>query len=240
MIGRYLLLAAVIASVAAGVGCGLAGGNSSDPPYTFQETLPKMVSDFGANARVADIDVSVGDVDAVVYQVIGTDGRVHLRDYRLGTFHRHHSGYTNNRQIVNSVRDATANDLRNAQVRLGDIRPGVVDELFKKLGFRQFGGTATLDGRTRTWTLRSDSLARKFDEWEARYDGTGLHQTQSRASRFPPEALGQPRTSAPQRTGAISRSAAPGFANGQLLFACLRRAHHDITKVVGCERRYAS
>jgi hypothetical protein len=238
VIGRCLILAVVIASVAAG-GCGLVGGNSSDPPYTFQETLPKMVSDFGASARVADIDVSVGDVDAVVYAVIGTDGRVHMRDYRLGTFHRHHSGFTNNRQIVNSVRAATANDLRNAQVRLGDIPPGVVDKLFRKLGFRRFGGSAMLDGRTGTWTLSSDELSREYDKWEARYDGAGLHQTQSRASLFPPNVPGQARTSAPQRTGAIPNSATPSIANGQLLFACLRHAHQDITKVVACQRRYA-
>jgi hypothetical protein len=47
-------------------------------PYTLQETLPKMVSDFGAKARVVQISVSEDDVD---FQVMGGDEQLHIRNY---------------------------------------------------------------------------------------------------------------------------------------------------------------
>ena len=45
-------------------------------PYTFAETLPAMIHDFGKSARVVSISV---DPQGVRYVVIGRDGRVYAK-----------------------------------------------------------------------------------------------------------------------------------------------------------------
>jgi hypothetical protein len=235
--GTLVLWVCVASVVVIMVGVFVFLGNSDDPPYSFRETLPHVVSDFGANARVADIRVSADDV---VYEVMTSDGLVHVRDYHLADRPAEsNSGRPHYRQIRNSVRDTTAADLRNAQLRLGDIPPGVVAKLFVQLRYSQSAGNATLEGKT--WTLESD--ARLFDQYEARYDGTGLHQTRSRATVFLPKPVGQTETStststSQRATRATAPSAAPGLIKAERLLACVRRAHGDITKLVACQRRY--
>jgi hypothetical protein len=238
MSARHWAAAVSAAAAAAVVGFLLLVGNSDDSPYSFQDTLPRMVSDFGADARVADIQVD-GEAGEIRYEIMASHGLVHVRDYRLSYVQLQHTGRTHYRHVVNSVRDATAVDLRNARVRLGDIPSGVVDQLFARLRFSQSAASATLEGET--WTLQTD--ARLFDRYEARFDGSGLHQTRSRASLLPPPGSGQPKTATSthtnqQPTDTIPSGATPGMIRADRLLACVHRAGGDIAKLTACQRRF--
>jgi hypothetical protein len=82
-IGRGLGL--VVALVVAVVGIYVATKTSGRgiKPFTLQETLPKMVADFGAKARVVQIAVSGQNVD---FQVIPQDGQLHIRNYDIVSY----------------------------------------------------------------------------------------------------------------------------------------------------------
>jgi hypothetical protein len=234
--GRIGWPAVSVMAAAILVGFLLVLGNSDDSPYSVQDTLPHVVSDFGANARVADIRVN--GANDILYEIMATNGLVHVRDYRLSYVRLQHSGRTHYRHVVNFVRDATALDLRNAQVRLGDIPSGVVAKVFARLRFAPDAASATLEGKT--WTLSSDTSV--FNRYQARYDGTRLHQTQSRATLFSPPSLSLPATSpsgSPQASGAVPPSAAPHILSADRLIACVRGAKGDVTKLVACQQRYA-
>lgn len=205
--------------VGAGVGIYFAFFFKGGSPYTLQETLPQMISDYGPSARVVQLQDSTDDI---TYRVIGPDGLLHERDYEL-QFSRTAGGGTGmTRHISNSVSKPSASDVSGAQVRLGQISSGIVDKLFLEVGFPSNGSSATLHGDT--WTLESG--ARPFDRYEARYDGTGLHQTQSQATVFAPQPT---KTSTPP-AGLTGKA-------GKLL-ACIRHAHTDVNKIVVCQRRF--
>jgi len=99
-------LGTVAALVAAAVGIYIATRTSHEgvKPYTLQETLPKMVSDFGARARVVQISVSSQNVD---YQVIPADGQLHIRNYDIVSFEESAGVTAYNRKVTNVVRTAT-------------------------------------------------------------------------------------------------------------------------------------
>jgi hypothetical protein len=201
------------------------GGSS----YTLQETLPKMVSDFGANARTVEI---LASTDNVKYEVIGADGLLHTHVYGLEYSRVVGGGTGKTRKTTNSIRRATAGELRDARVRLGEIAPGVVDKLLARVGFPHQGSSATLTGDT--WTLESG--ARPFDKYQARYDGTGLRQTQTQATVFGSGAS----SGAPPRSSTSQSSPHTRLerTTGKLL-ACIQRAHQDVNKLAVCQQRFA-
>jgi hypothetical protein len=206
-----------------GLGVGIASFaifHNAGSGFSFHGTLPEMVSDFGKGARVVEILASTDDVK---YAVIGRDGRLHERNYNLKFSKAIGGGTAKDRKIENSVRKATAAERANARVRLGDLNASVIDDLFKKVGFPHDGSSATLTGTT--WLLQSG--AHPFDKYVARYDGTGVHQTQSQADVF-----GQ--SGAPPQPQSQSGSAPPV----NKLIGCIQDAHGDVTKITACQQRF--
>ena len=225
--------------VGGGVGIYFAFFFKGGSPYTLQETLPEMISDYGRNARVVELQDSTDDI---VYRVIASDGLLHERDYELQFSETSNGGTGMTRHTSNSVSKPSASDVSSAQVRLGQISSGIVDKLLSEVGFPSNGSSATLDGDT--WTLESG--ARPFDKYEARYDGSGLHQTQSQATVFAPQptapsgASPESSGSAPGATSTPQTSAPPAGLSGKTgkLIACIQHAHTNVNKIVICQRRF--
>jgi len=168
------------ALVGGGIGIYFAYFFKGGSPYSFRETLPQMVSSFGADARVVQIQVSSDNVD---YQVITRNSQLRDRAYILRLSRVQGGGTGNTREVENSARAPTAREQREARVTLSQLAPGVVESMYREVNFPSQGSSATLSGET--WLLQSG--ARPFDRYEARYDGTDLHQTQSKASVFAPK-----------------------------------------------------
>jgi hypothetical protein len=177
-----MLVVAVVAFPAAIVGLAIAGhagldSNGGLKPYGLQETLPEMVSSFGADARVLEIIVGSS---GVYYQVIGADHRLHIRDYEIVQYEIEAGTYGYNRKTSNFVRGPAPAETRGAVLRLGQIDPGVVDRLYGEVGFPSQGSSATLTGRS--WFLESG--ADPDHRFVAAYSGGELRPTQAAA---PPE-----------------------------------------------------
>jgi len=85
----------------------------SDTTSALNQTLPQTVSDFGAGARVVRIEVSD---DYVRYEVIPADGLLHRRDDPIAE--------QGPNVEDDSTRNATATELKGAQLRLGEISGG--------------------------------------------------------------------------------------------------------------------
>ena len=75
-----IVLGTLAGVIGAGIGIYFAAFSPSGRPYNLQGTLPKMVADFGAGARVVQLVVSADNVD---FEVIPDDGRLHTRNYDL-------------------------------------------------------------------------------------------------------------------------------------------------------------
>jgi hypothetical protein len=165
-----------VAGAVVGVVIGYHAWKSTSTPDTLHNTLPEMISEFGGNARVVSITVSsVG----VHYEVIGSDGQVKVRDYGIHTSESI-EGTAKSHEVTNTQRAATSAERKSAQVRLSQFDAGVVDELYGQVAFPSSSSSATFaDGH---WLLQSGS--HPFDKYEARFDGSGLHQTQSQQSTF--------------------------------------------------------
>ncbi|MGZ4183956.1 MAG: hypothetical protein ACXVFA_01055 [Solirubrobacteraceae bacterium] len=178
---------------AAVIGVAIAGHVSTDTngglrPYGLRETLPGMVSSFGSNARVVKIIVGSS---GVYYQVIGSDRRLHIRDYSIAQSEIDAGTYGYNRKTNNVVRAPTVAESSSAVLTLGQIDPGVVDSLYSKVGFPRQGSSATLTGRS--WFLESG--AQPEHRFVAAYDGHGVQRTQAAAAPDPNVATTQPVTS---------------------------------------------
>src|ERR1700743_296735 len=98
----------------------------------MQETLPQMVSDFGAKARVVQISTSGQNVD---FQVIPGDGQLHIRNYDIVQYEGEAGTPGFNGKGTNGCRSPTAAQSAQARVTLGQIDAGVVDRLLHKVGF---------------------------------------------------------------------------------------------------------
>ncbi len=230
--------------VGAAVGIYFAFYFKGGSPYTFEETLPKMVSAFGADARVVQVLVSS---DNVSYEVIGRDGLLHRRVYELQFSREAGGGTAKTRGVENSVRKPTAGELREARVTLGQLTPGVVDSLYHRVDFPNDGSSAVLTGET--WLLESG--ARAFDHYQARYDGTALHQTQSKATVFGSKPPSQTTTQPPAQGNVVTKSSITIRSSGgtqstatvrkrlRRLLACIQRAEGDASKIVSCQQHYA-
>jgi hypothetical protein len=157
-----------------GVGVGVLAWvlfRNAGAPYTFAGTLPAMIHDFGGSARVVSIAV---DGQGVSYVVIGRDKRVHERDYGLTeTADPTRAGAENiNRTITNSTLPLSSVDAQLARTPLSAFDSAVPAELFAKVGFAASDSSATFTEGA--WFLQSASGPLQY---EARYNGQGLHRT---------------------------------------------------------------
>jgi hypothetical protein len=173
---RGLLYVVGLAGAAVGIYFAVHGAESSRP-YTFSETLPSAVKALGGDSRVVSIQV---DSSGVRYTVIESDGLVHVRDYSLRASASSEGGTDYSREVTANRRRPTAAEKRAARLKLSAFDASVVDSLFAHLDFPQSSSSATFaDGH---WLLQSG--AHPFDKYEARFDGSGLHQTASKSSAF--------------------------------------------------------
>jgi len=258
--GLQKLVAGGVGVVAAIVGVAIAGvaifghagfdSNGGLKPYGLQETLPQMVSSFGANARVVEIIVGSS---GVYYEVIGADGKLHTRDYAIVESEIDAGTYGFNRKTSNFVRAPTAAESRSAVLTLGQVDPSVVDSLYRTVGFPRQGSGATLTGRS--WFLESG--AQPEHRFVAAYNGGGVHRTQAAAPPDPKTATvpsaaqaatpNPPTASTPTTTTVYSftttissGSAKPGKLNNTTarLVRCIAQAQGDLNKIVACQRKF--
>ena len=231
----------MVALVAAAVGIYIAGGTAGGgiKPYTLRETLPKMVADFGARARIVQISASADNLD---FRVIPGDGRLHIRNYDVveseidaGT-----TGY--NRKVTNVVRAPTAAEVAQARVTLGQIDPGVVDRLLHKVGFSRNDSSVVLSGAS--WVL--ETYTGPSDDYVASFDGSGVHHPN-------PATTATTATAATAATTATTQTAPAGASNvstfsttftvtknprASKLLRCIVNAQGDVNKVLKCQQRF--
>jgi hypothetical protein len=250
-LGLKRLILGTVGVVAALIGVAIAaqlttGPNGGLKPYGLRETLPEMVSSFGANARVVEIVV---DDSGSYYQVIGADHRLHIRDYAIAEseIEARTEGY--NRKTTNFVRAPTAAESRGAVLTLAQVDPGVVDELYSKVGFPHQGSSATLTGRS--WFLHPEH------RYVAAYNGDSVQRTDEATAPDPKTAsvpsstqTTPPASSAGSKattttvysftTTISSGSTKPSNASGtaQRLVTCIAHAQGDVNKIVVCQRKY--
>ena len=215
-------------------------------PLSLQQALPKMVSAFGSDARVVEIVVGSSDV---YFQVIGTDGQLHIRDYAVVESEIEAGTYGYNRKTRDYVRAPSASESRGAVLTLGQIDPSVVDKLYDKVGFPRNGSSATLTGRS--WFVESG--ASPDHQYVAAYDGSGLRAAHSPAPPNP----NLPTTSAPvsatsSTTSTASTTTVFSFSTtissrptrphklhtAQRLVTCIEHAQGDVSKIAACQRRF--
>jgi hypothetical protein len=149
---------------------------------TYSDTLGDAQQKFGDAARVVRVDVGGGGVE---YDVLSADNSVVLiRNYTRTSEQTSDlngspaTGYNNHTD--DSQRAATPAAVKVAVVTLGQLDKGVVDKLWDEAGFPHSGSTATLQGSV--WTIGSG--ARPFDKYQANFNGSGFHQTQSKSDVF--------------------------------------------------------
>ncbi len=231
-------LGTVVALVAAVVGIYVAtktsgGGGGGIQPYTLQETLPKMVSDFGAKARVVQISTSSQNVD---FKVIPSDGRLHIRNYDVvqseidaGT-----TGY--NRKVTDVVRAPTAAEAAQARVTLGQIDPGVVDRLLHKVGFSRDDSSVILSGSS--WVL--ETYKGPSDDYVAAFDGSGVHHagattqiTAATTTTTQTVPAGASNVSSFSTTFTVTHN-----PKASKLLRCMVNAQGDVNKILKCQQRF--
>jgi hypothetical protein len=157
------------------VGLAVAGGawllfHNAGAPYTFAETLPPMVHDFGGGARVVSIIV---DSQGVQYSVVGRDGRVHERDYGLSqTENPTQAGAVQvSRTVTNSTRALTPALRQLARLPLSALKASVPGDLLSRVGFSAGDSQETFTEES--WFVQSTSSSAQY---QARYNGAGLHR----------------------------------------------------------------
>jgi hypothetical protein len=175
IVGMCAIGVLVIASV-------IGGASDAAKGRTYSDTLGDAQQKLGDGAKVVKIDVGGGGVE---YDVLSPD-QVHvlIRNYTVTTEQTTGdngapaTGYTNHTD--DSQRAVTPAAVKGAAVTLGQLDEGVVDKLWDEAGFPHSGSTATLQGST--WTIGSG--ASPFDKYQANFDGSGFHQTQSKSDVF--------------------------------------------------------
>lgn len=238
----------MVAIIIAVVGVYIATKTSSEglKPYTLQETLPQMVSDFGAKAKVVQISVSHDDVD---YQVIPSDGRLHIRNYDVVSYEVSAGTTGYNRKVSNDVRAPTRAETGQARVTLDQIDPGVADRLLDEVGFSRSDSTATLSGNV--WLL--DSYHGPSDDYVAAVDGTGVRHVDDSNGNALMQVVSSGGGSAsattqsvPAVTSTVSSLSTTisvqgaGKVTGQTkkLLACMVKAQGDVNKILKCQERF--
>jgi hypothetical protein len=149
---------------------------------TYSDTLGDAQQKFGDAAKVVKVEVGGGGVE---YDVLSLDNStVLIRTYTRTSEQTSDAngnpatGYNNH--TGDSQRAATPADVKGATVTLGQLDKDVVDNLWGQADFPHSGSIATLQGRT--WTIGSG--ASPFDKYQASFDGSGFHQTQSQSDVF--------------------------------------------------------
>jgi hypothetical protein len=149
---------------------------------TYSDTLGDAQQKLGDGVKVVKIDVDGGGVE---YDVLSADNSmVLIRNYTRTSEQTYDAngnpgtGYNNHSD--DSQRAATPADVKSASVTLGQLDSGIVDKLWDEAGFPHSGSTATLQGSA--WTIGSGASA--FDKYQANFDGSGFHQTQSKSDVF--------------------------------------------------------
>jgi len=201
------------------VGC---GGSSSS---VLGHSLPSMVHDFGAGARVVRLDIAKDRVD---YEVLASDGTLHRRVYACGT-----QSCPDTSADVPVIKPSAV-ELRTAAVQLSAISPGVVDKLLSRIGVAANASDVRLEGDT--WTITSSERA--GDVWQARYDGAGLElvNPSTTAAGTAPSSPTSPAAGAPNVT--LPPGAASSIARSEKLLSCVEAAHQHFNKILACERRF--
>lgn len=222
--------------------------NGGLKPYGLAETLPGMTASFGTGARVVEIIVGSS---GIYYQVIGADRRLHIRDYTIvqSEIEAGTSGY--NRRTTNFIRTATPSELRGAVLTLGQLDSGVVDGLYRQVGFPRQGSSATLTGRS--WFLESG--AEPEHRFLASYDGRGLQRTDA----VTPSAPGSLQATTPARPSTASSPSASSTTHSyrftttissgspkpnkldrdtRRLLNCITSAQGDLDKIAACQRKF--
>jgi len=165
---KAVLIAALLLS-----GCSLPGAGGFGGGYSFEDTLPKMVDDFGKDARV----ISVLDRDGDVSFSVLTGRMVHDRLYeqycvRSGV----NSGTSCSKRVTNHAHRAQPSEREAARVKLGELDEGVVDHLRDETD--AFDG-APVGLRGRRWIV----AAAVFKSYVADLDGGHVHEVKSAADR---------------------------------------------------------
>jgi hypothetical protein len=233
-----VVVVVALTAAVAGIAIATKSGAGGIKPYTLQETLPQMVSDFGPKTRVVQISVSSQNVD---YQVIPADGRLHIRNYDIVSFEESAGVTGYNRKVANVVRAPSAAQSAEAHVTLGQVDPGVADSLLSRVGFSRGDSSATLNGAQ--WTLESY----QGTDYVAAYDGTGVHQLNAAAAASAPGTgtctVAQTRTQTVPATTTTVSSFSTTFTvtrnpKASKLLHCIVNAQGDVTKVLKCQQRF--
>jgi hypothetical protein len=242
--GIRAALGTAVALAIAAVGTYMAVKTSNEglKPYTLQETLPKMVSDFGAKARIVQILTSDQSVD---FRVIPSDGQLHIRNYDVVEADDDAGTVGYNRKVTNVVRAPTSAEAAQAQVTLGQIDPGVVDRLLHKVGFSPGDTSVILSGRS--WVL--DTYKGTSDDYVASFDGSGVHRAQlsGPTGTGPQSAATSSATTTATATATQTVSSATTFSTtfkvtgnpkASKLLRCIVNAQGDVTKILKCQERF--
>jgi hypothetical protein len=233
---------------------GCAGVDFHSPSTIMHRSLPLVLKAFGPRARLQTL--TLNDVEAD-YAVLTSDGIFHRRSYRCG-IHFCPGGLLAAEDIP-----ATRFQRSEALVPLGLLNTAVPDRLLSKLGIS--GGEAQLMLEGRTWTIRDSH--RIFYHWQARYDGAGLHPSQTPAdipgASVSPSAPRLTRTAGTSTPSGSSQTTAgsthtathpkratagtattpstylpPPAQEAQRLLACVKAARQDVTKLLACQKRF--
>jgi hypothetical protein len=240
--GIRAALGTAVALAIAAVGTYMAVKTSNEglKPYTLQETLPKMVSDFGAKARIVQILTSDQSVD---FRVIPSDGQLHIRNYDVVEADDDAGTVGYNRKVTNVVRAPTSAEAAQAQVTLGQIDPGVVDRLLHKVGFSPGDTSVILSGRS--WVL--DTYKGTSDDYVASFDGSGVHRAQlsGPTGTGPQSAATSSATTTATATQTVSSATTfsttfkvTGNPKASKLLRCIVNAQGDVTKILKCQERF--
>lgn len=169
---------AKLVSLACGIalllgGCALPG-SSSFGGFSFSDTLPKMIGDFGKGARVISVLDSDGDVSFSVL----VHGKVHERLYENYCVRSTTTagGTSCSHRITNRVHRAVPREREAARVTLGELDGGVVGHLRDATG--AYDG-APVGLRGRRWVV----AAAVFKAYVADLDGSHVRRAKSAADR---------------------------------------------------------
>ncbi len=192
---------------------------------SYKDTLGEVQNKFGDDAKVVGVQIDAGGTG---YAVLSPDGsQVLIRQYGHTSEDLPDGGTGYSAKTSDDSRRATPADRKSAVVTLGQLDKQVVEDMWNEADFPHTGSTATLKGST--WEIGSG--ARPFDKYQARFDGSGFHQTQNREDVFGSSSS----TPAPDTSKADQQQ-----ARAAKLGACLHKATGDPDKLRKCAQKYGS
>jgi hypothetical protein len=198
---------------------------------SYKDTLGEVQNKFGDDAKVVGIQI---DANGTGYAVLSPDGsQVLIRQYGHTSEELPDGGTGYSAKTSDASRRATAIDHHTAIVTLGQLDKHVVEDMWNRADFPHTGSTATLKGST--WEIGSG--ARPFDKYQARFDGSGFHQTQNREDVFGGDSSS---TTSPAPARGPSQAQSKELSRAAKLGTCMRHAIGDPAKVQACARRYGS